>query len=258
LQFIDIHFHILPEVDDGPKNLQQALEMARVALAEGISTIIATPHPDFDKGVGGLEETTRLVDEFRGQLLKAGIIGLNIVAGTEAYLEPDVLERLEKNQLITLNSSRYLLLEFPPINAPINIENFIFLIRNAGYVPVIAHPERYRYVQDNPECLANLVRLGCLSQVTAGAVWGKFGKRCQKTAEILIRHNLCHLLASDAHNPDVRPPGFSLCIPELERLAGVGAAEKYLFEVPGYILNNELYEPGSPEKIKSQTVWKFW
>jgi protein-tyrosine phosphatase len=258
VSFIDLHFHLLFAVDDGPRTLEQSLEMAQMARAEGISKIVATPHPNFETGVGGKQKTEELVQKIQLDIRSAGINDLDILPGTECYLIPEIMEYLKNGQLITLNFSRYLLIEFPPIDPPVKIEYFIYSLRNAGYVPVIAHPERYRYVQDNAEWLSNLVRLGCLAQITAGALSGRFGKRCFKSAEELLKLNLCHVIASDAHNPAVRPPGFLGCLPELTKIAGPDAPARFLSVVPGYIISNMPYEPPQPEKATGKVAWKFW
>lgn len=256
--YIDIHFHLLPGVDDGARNLDEALEMARLAQIDGVSRIIATPHPNYQTGIGGREVTSRLVEDFNRRLIEANITEIKVVPGVECYLEPELLERLERQQLFGLNKGRYVLIEFPTVTPPLNVEHLMFGLRVKGFIPIIAHPERYQYVQQDPEWLAKLVRLGCLSQLTAGAFWGRFGKRCQKSAEILLKTNLCHVIASDAHNVQVRPPGFQRALPEIERLAGSESLKRLLIEVPGRILADIYYEPEPPERSLARPMWKFW
>ncbi len=255
---VDIHHHILPGVDDGASNLETALEMARLAVADGIRKIVATPHPNKQTGIGSREITVQAVAKFNQALAENGIRELEIYPGVECYLVPEIVDRLKKGELFPLNHSRYVLIEFSTLVAPANIENMMFWLRDQNYVPIIAHPERYNYVQQDPIWLAKLVRLGCLSQVTAGSFYGRFGKRCQSSAEVLLRQNLVHLIASDAHNVKVRPPQISPARPAIEKLAGPKAFLKLAIEVPGIILTDQLFESAQPELLTGKPFWKFW
>ncbi len=255
---VDAHFHILPGVDDGAKDLPMALEMARLALADGVKTVIATPHPDPATGLGSQKYTSELVQNFNLRLHEHGLGALQVVPGVECYLTPEVLADLRSGKLITLNGSRYVLIEFHTQIAPVNIEYTMYELRNAGYVPIIAHPERYNYVQQDFDWLARLVRLGCLSQVTAGAFYGRFGTRCQNAAEGILGRHLAHLLASDAHNLRVRAPGLSPARARLEELGGPGTFHHLAVEIPGLIVQNQPYEPPQPPLATARPFWKFW
>lgn len=256
--YIDTHFHILPGVDDGAKDLTMALAMARLALADGVRLIVATPHPNPTSGIGSQAITTQAVEELQQALQQDGLNELQIVPGVECMLVPEILTLLQQGQLFGLNNSRYVLIELDRLVVPVNIEQVMFKIRSAGYVPIIAHPERYNYVQQDLGWLARLVRLGCLSQVTAGAFYGRFGQRCQKAANALTRHNLAHLVASDTHNLKLRAPGIAPARPLIEELVGPVKFRQMSLEVPRLIIFNGLYEAEPPESIKQRPFWKFW
>jgi protein-tyrosine phosphatase len=256
--YIDIHFHILPGVDDGAKDVEMALELARLAVEDGTTLVVATPHPDARTGIGSHSVTVQAVANFNAVLSEHGISGLRVVPGVECYLVPEILQLLKRGELFPLNNSRYVLVEFHHLVAPVNIEQVVFRLRTEGYVPVIAHPERYRYVQEDLKWVARLVQLGCLTQVTAGAYYGRFGKRCQKAAEDLLRYNLTQVIASDAHNLKLRAPGLSPARPTIERIAGPGRFEQLAVGTPAKILDNLPCEPESPELLSGKPFWKFW
>ena len=260
--YLDLHCHILPGVDDGAKDLDIAIEMARLALADGVRLIVATPHPNEQTGMGRPAVVAEAVQQFRAALKAHGLDALEVLPGTECYLVPELLNRVRQGQLTTLNNSAYLLVEFHTIVAPAHVEQFMFELRNAGYVPIIAHPERYTYVQQDLEWLTRLVRLGCLTQLTAGAFYGKFGKRGQKAAETILQHNMGHLIASDAHNIKVRAPGIDPARPVIEKLLGSNTGREVFrqlaVEVPIKIVHNQFFEPDLPERVAQKAFWKFW
>ena len=256
--YIDLHFHILPAVDDGAKDMKMAVEMARLAVADGTSVIVATPHPDRLSRIGSREITGQAVADLNTVFSEHGIKNLKIVPGVECYFVPEILDMLKSKELFPLNDSRYVLLEFNHVIAPVNPEQMLFRMRSAGYVPIIAHPERYKYSQNNINWLINLVHLGCLLQVTAGAFYGRFGPHCQKTAEDLLRANLVHLLASDAHNVTSRLPGLTKARPAIEKIAGITMFEQLAAIIPAKILANSTYEPPTPELQTAKPFWKFW
>jgi protein-tyrosine phosphatase len=256
--YIDIHFHILPGVDDGARNIEMALQMARLAIQDGTRTIVATPHPDARTGIGSKEKTLQATFDFSAIMRQQGITDLQVLPGVECYLVPELFSLLKEDKVFTLNNSRYLLLEFNHVIAPVNVEKVMFHLRTQGYIPIVAHPERYKYAHDNLKWLERLVRLGCLIQVTAGSYYGRFGKQCQKTATLLLQSNLAHIVASDAHNLEIRAPGLSQARPVIEKLAGPDTFRQMAIDVPARIVENLVYEPDLPDSPAGRSFWKFW
>jgi protein-tyrosine phosphatase len=255
--FIDLHFHILPGVDDGAKDMMMAVEMARLALEDGVETIVATPHPN-DSGIGSPSVTLEAIARLRLALQEHNLADLKVLPGAECFFSPETVEHLKHGQLLTINQTRYVLVEFHHVIAPVNIENALFRLRSNGYVPVIAHPERYKYVQTNLEWLAKLVKQGCLVQLTAGAFYGRFGKNCQKSAEQILSNNLAHLVASDAHNTQIRAPGIELARSRIERLSSTLHFQQLSREIPAQILANCEYERLVAGLTPVKNFWKFW
>jgi protein-tyrosine phosphatase len=203
---IDLHSHILPGVDDGPATLEESLELARSAAADGIRVIAATPHvrDDYPTTPTTME---RLLAELRAAIQAEGI-PIDVRPGGEIAI--DWLDRLSDEDLIRFGlggSPHYLLVEFPYAGWPLSLHEWVFRLVTRQITPVIAHPERNADVQANPDELRPLVDAGALVQITAASLDGRIG-RSSKTAAIgLIERGLAHLLASDAHTPDVREAG---------------------------------------------------
>lgn len=221
---IDLHCHILPGIDDGAPDLATSLAMARLAVADGITTIACTPHI-----YPGLYENTAAgiraaIKALQAELDNAGI-ALRLVEGADVHLAPDLLENLRADLIPTLNGSRYLLLEPPHHVAPPRFEEQVFKLLSHGYVPLITHPERLTWIEDNYPIFLRVAKAGAWLQITAGALTGRFGKRPRYWAQKLIDEGPVHIIASDAHSVHRRPP----LLAEAQALAArqVGAAEAW-------------------------------
>ena len=202
---IDLHCHMLPGIDDGAPNLEVALAMARCAAADGITHIACTPHI-----YPGLYENHRdgiaaAIEAFRGILAEQDI-ALTLVIGADTHLTPDLVDGIRSRRIPTLNDTRYLLFEPPHHVAPPRLEESVFNLMAAGIVPVLTHPERLSWIDDNYAVFGRLVHAGTLMQITAGSVTGRFGRRPKYWAERMLDEGQVHLLATDAHHIDKRPP----------------------------------------------------
>lgn len=202
---LDLHHHLLPGIDDGANDLAMALEMARMAVDDGIATVACTPHI-----YPGLYENDRAgiaaaIEKLQAELNQAGI-PLHLVEGADVHLDLGLVEGIRGGRIPTLAGSRYLLLEPPHHVAPPNFEGVVFELMAAGLVPVITHPERLSWVEDHYEMFVRLSRRGTWMQVTAGALTGRFGRRVKYWSERFIDEGHCMILATDAHHPQRRPP----------------------------------------------------
>lgn len=202
---IDLHCHILPGIDDGAPDLATALAMARVAVDDGIEIIACTPHI-----YPGLYENTAAgirvaIKALQAELDQAGI-ALRLVEGADVHLAPDLVGALRADRVPTLNKSRYLLLEPPHHVAPPRFEEQVFNLLASGYVPLITHPERLTWIEDNYPIFLRLAKAGAWLQVTAGALTGRFGRRPRYWSQRLIDEGPVHIIASDAHSVHRRPP----------------------------------------------------
>ncbi|MSQ22655.1 MAG: phosphotransferase [Dehalococcoidia bacterium] len=220
----DIHCHILPGIDDGPEKLEESLAMARMAVADGTDTVVATPHAARVVEKGGKVALEQRILAF-SQELHSQAIDLRVLMGVEYLLSMELLQEAQKGAAIGLNGSKYLLMEIDFLQYPVYAYDAMFQLQLLGFVPILAHPERQANIQERPELLAELVARGVLSQVTGGSVLGYFGKEAQRSVEHLLRNNLVHLLASDGHTSSQnRPPVMSEAVAAVERLVGEDAA----------------------------------
>lgn len=207
---VDIHNHILWGIDDGAKNPQDTLDMAKVAVASGITHVIATPHHYDGTYMNPASIVHSKVNE-ANDLLRKKKIDLVILPGMELHLNGEIgkdLDAVDKTLIPLGGASPYLLIELPYDHVPRYTEKMFFDIQLKGFIPIIAHPERNIEIRDNPNLLYELVKRGALSQVTAASIAGLFGDTLQKLAIKLIKNNLVHFIASDAHN--IKKRGFSL------------------------------------------------
>ncbi|EOR23320.1 protein-tyrosine-phosphatase [Niallia nealsonii AAU1] len=230
---IDIHSHILPGIDDGAQTIEDSIKMAKAAVNEGITTIIATPHHKNNQ-FNNLKSSILTKVNDLNTVLKQENIPLTVLPGQEVRIYGEVVEDYYKEEILTLNHTKYLFIEFPSSSVPRYAERLLYELQTEGIIPIIVHPERNKELQEKPELLYQLVKNGALTQVTASSVAGYFGKNVKKFSEQLIEHNLTHFLASDAHN--VHNRGFKM-VESLDTIEeNFGVDYIYLFKENGELL----------------------
>lgn len=232
---IDIHCHILPGIDDGSASLEESLAMAEIAVQDGVSHIVATPHIKGE--VHSPQFLKQQVADFNDVLKKRGY-PLEVLVGADvsAILPPQVLARY------TINSSNYFLLEFPHSHLPRNASEIVFQILLAGLRPIITHPERNPSIIRDPELLFSLVDAGCLVQLTAGSLVGDFGADSRDCATYLLKMGQVHCLASDAHSATHRLPVLSEGAKAAAAIIGEDAARALVITNPAAIIaGRDLY-----------------
>ena len=201
---IDMHSHILMNVDDGAQSESDSLEMARQAVKEGITTIVATPHHKL-RNYNNPKQTVVTGVAQLNALLQKEQIPLTVLPGQEIRVYGELLEDFEKGKVLTVNDrGTYLLIEFSSSHIPAYAPRLFYELQIAGYIPIIVHPERNTIFLEQPKRLYEFVNHGALTQVTAASIVGCFGKKIQKFSHQLIQANLTHFLASDAHNTTTR------------------------------------------------------
>jgi protein-tyrosine phosphatase len=250
---VDLHCHILPGVDDGAKNLSESIAMAKVAVQQGIRTIVATPHHLNNQYENSKQMILERVQELNKALIKEKI-DLLILPGQEVRIYGEFVEGYESGEILPVNHTQYVLVEFSSSHVPRYTEALFYDMQNKGLVPVIVHPERNQEIIENPEILYNLVKKGALSQVTAASVVGRFGKKIKNFSLQLIEANLTHFIASDAHNTGSRTFNLREAFDLVH--TKYGNEMVYLFEE-----NAELLIEGSnvykevPERIKRKKLF---
>jgi protein-tyrosine phosphatase len=256
---IDLHSHILPAVDDGAATLEASLAIARMAVADGIEVMACTPH--FMPGLYDNEAS-----DIRGrvgnlnQVLADEGIPLALVTGSDAHIRPDFLQCLRDGRLLTLHDSRYVLFEPPHNIMPPRLEDLLFNISVSGYVPILTHPERLKWIEQSYASFQSMAKAGVWMQITSGSLTGRFGKRPQYWAQRMLSEGIVSILATDAHNVTSRPPllaeGFEIAVTEL----GQEQAEHLVFTRPLGVLEDQdpgnlpaLLEPVAPAKV---SLWR--
>ncbi|RKD73635.1 protein-tyrosine phosphatase [Sinobaca qinghaiensis] len=201
---IDLHTHILHGIDDGPKTMEDSVALARSAVEAGVESIVATPHHRNGMFTNSGDMIRSKVQELN-DLLEYEEVPLEVKPGQEIRINGDILDELKKGTALTLNDSRYLLIELSSVEVPSYLKRLFYDLQVAGYIPLIAHPERNKTFVSEPGKLFDIVTNGAITQITAEALSGKGGKASQQFCETLIEHNLAHIISSDAHGVDHRP-----------------------------------------------------
>lgn len=255
---IDLHTHILHDFDDGARSLDAALEMARAAVADGITVMAATPHGRSSTNISSRYSPTlyhQRLAELRAAL-DAEAIPLEVVPGTEIYGEPGAVERLQAGELLPYGNSRAVLVEFP-LDSPLEtVESLIGDFQAAGYRVVYAHPERMRHVRDNPNTLIPLIERGVLMQLTGDALLGRYGETMQQLAETLLTHRLIHIIGSDSHGAHLgRMPNLSAARRRAAELLDAAAADALTRTVPALILSDGAIAPPEPLPVARRFWW---
>ena len=264
---IDLHSHILPNLDDGPRTMEDSIQMCRISYHDGIRAIVATPH--ILPGIYKNDRSTILtkLHELNDALVQSAIchpqsaksldsalrtpqsaIPLRVLPGADVHFSSDILQRLEKKEIVTVNDrGRYLMVEFAFQGIPYQAEEVLFQLLTKGIIPIISHPERNMEIGQRPQRYYEMIRMGCLGQVTAMSLTGEFGPGVRRIAQKLLTNRLIHIIASDAHSPDGRPPVLSAAMKAAEKIVGKEEARKMVTDYPQAVLDGK--KPNVPEPL---------
>jgi len=274
---IDLHCHILYGLDDGPGTIEESVQMCRMGYADGIRTVVATPHTlnesfqnDRPTILSKVQELNETLKQFGVQSSEFGVnaetpkpynqmsernqidpmTGFRILPGSDVHFCNELPSRLDQGWVTTIgDGKRFLIIELPSHTMPPRGEDLLFQLMARGIVPIISHPERNLWIMQRPERYYEMVRTGCLGQVTAMSLTGGFGPKIRQFAQKLLKKRLIHIIASDAHGTNGRPPTLTLAIKEAERIIGKEVAQKMVTEYPRAILEGKkpkIEEPLSP------------
>jgi protein-tyrosine phosphatase len=231
---VDIHCHILPEVDDGSKSWEMTVEMCALAARDGITHIVATPHADHQYAY------SRELHEASLDRLRLMAPELVFSLGCDFHFSYDNLQdALEHHNRYTIGQTDYLLLEFSNYTIPPNIHDQLFNLHNAGFRLIVTHPERNPIIQHRPRIALEWAQLGCVVQVTSGSLTGGWGSLAKKTAEWLLKRQAVHVLATDAHDTRHRPPNLSSGRAAAAKIAGEEVAKALVEDNPHAIVENK-------------------
>ncbi len=255
---IDLHTHILPGVDDGVRTEEEAVEFARIALGDGIRTVVATPHCRDGFYRNEREHVLREVARLRERLDRDGV-DLEVLPGAEVHVTPDLVEKIRDGRAPTLaDNGKTLLLELSMSQYPVELEQLIFRLQLAGVVVLLAHPERIRYFQEDVRRYERVVQQGAYGQITTGSVLGGFGEQTREFSEVLLRRRLVHVLSSDSHNVRGRPPVLGAARARVETLTDPTFARNLVEDWPRDLLlgrRPDTPAPAEPEPPR-RSFWR--
>ena len=214
--YIDLHTHILPGVDDGAMGMAEGLAMVRLAYENGTRTLFLTPH---DRGGLKQADIRQAFCCFR-ETVERELPGMELYLGSEIGYELDTPSAVEGKRVLSLDGSRYCLVEFHPAALRSQVEAGVWEMVRFGYVPVIAHPERNRAFRVDQSLADEVLEMGALLQLNADSIMGKRGLRTALFCHRLLKERKVHFVASDAHNPKNRPPRLGECWKAVCRLYG--------------------------------------
>jgi protein-tyrosine phosphatase len=250
--FVDIHCHLLPGLDDGPATLDESLAMAEMTVADGIATVVATPHYSDAATQNSAAVIRTAVARFQ-RLLDDRRVPLRVLPGADVRIQPELAHKIRRGDVLTLaDRGRHVLLELPH-EVYIPLDRLLADLRGAELVGILSHPERNRGLQRQPDLLPPLVRQGALLQVTAESITGGFGARAQRCSEWLIRQGLVHFVATDAHGIASRPPLLRQAFHRVTQLAGEEAAVKCFCLNPARLASGAEIGPASAGRPSSWT-----
>ena len=242
---VDIHSHVLPGLDDGPKTFDDSCAMVRLAGQEGTTDLVATPHFDLRYAF----QPDLIQQKLRELQASIGTIP-RLYYGCDFHLTPDsIADAVKFPAKYTINQKNYLLVEFPDTQIPKATPAILDALLRAGMVPIITHPERNQWLQKSSHDIAEWVDLGCLVQVTAQSFLGRFGHHAQETAYALLKRALVHFVASDGHDTKHRPPVLREARAVIGKSHGQALAEALFQEHPGMALRGEMIEASATKPV---------
>lgn len=266
--WVDIHTHLLPGIDDGPREMSAALDIARRAAVDGTEIMVATPHQRDVMLGSSIQVLRNLVSELNGRLRaerEPHRPVVRVVIGMENHIELGLPGWVEDGRALPISDTRFILSEPPFSSYPDYVDDVLARLQGLRLVPVIAHPERNVVLQRNGKKVRRMVEDGMFIQLTAGSLLGDFGRDAQRSAEQLIRDGTAHFIASDTHRPvDARTPELSGAYQRVVELAGEQTAFELFDQNPRMLLSgrepnhdiSHAFERGAFESDRKW--WKFW
>lgn len=246
---IDFHSHIIPEIDDGSRSIEETMLLIKEAKEAGFSKIICTSH--HMESIFEFDETSR--KQFL-EIIKKGAkelgVDLEFYLGSEIYVSYDMVQLLKEKKASTINGTQYILIELPMQEVIPNFKKSIKDLIDNNYIPIIAHPERYQYVKEDPNWLIEYIKMGVLFQANYASIIGGYGKKAQTTVRKLLKNNMIHFLGSDVHKAETIYPKMPIILQELRKILERDQLKKLTKTNASLVLENKQIIPEAPTKIK--------
>ena len=246
---IDVHSHILPNIDDGSRSIDETFNLIKEAKEAGFEGIICTSHymenyyetdrPEREVWINAIHEN-----------LKNKNIEMNLYLGNEIYMSDNIIKLLEDGKATTMNDTSYVLFELPLNVEPMNLYDMVYEMQQYKIVPILAHPERYSFVQTDPELIYDLIDKGELMQANYGSIGGQYGKKAQMIVQKFLENNMIHMLGTDAHRQNTIYPKIPEILVELKSLIGEEKLNELTTINPELVINNKRIDIRKPYKFE--------
>lgn len=238
--YIDIHSHILYGIDDGSKTIEESIEIIKQHIEMGFNEIVVTPHYiENSDYITNNENKNKILKELEKEI-KNQNLDIKLYLGNEVFINNNIEELLKNNEISTINDSNYLLIELPLHNKIKNATDIIYELKIKGITPIIAHPERYEFVQKNPDSVLELIEEGAILQANYGSIVGVYGEHAKKTIKKLLKKNTISILATDIHFPNNEIyKNIETIKKKLNKIIGEEKLKELMIANPKKIINNE-------------------
>ena len=247
---VDLHCHILPEVDDGAQNIEQSLNIAREAEKAGFTTICCTSHFMIPNYTSLKSDNEILLNKLQKEL-DNNEINIKLLLANEIYINESILELLKKDNISTIGESEYLLVELPMRQEIKFVDEIFEILKNNGYKIILAHPERYKYIQDNPNRLINLIEEGVIIQSNYASILGFYGNSAKKTFKKLLKSKMINILATDNHYEKTIYENMENIRKKLHKIISDEYFNLITIENPDKVIKNEEIKKNNYTKIRN-------
>lgn len=235
---IDFHTHILPNVDDGSKSIEKSINLIKEAKEAGFNEIILTPH--YYEGTYEEIESKRMsIMTNLKEALKNENIEINLHMANEIFISNKMIDFIKEKKASSINATKYILFELPFNNKPMNLFDVVYEILGNKYIPILAHPERYLYVQKNFDVVEELADMGVLMQCNFGSIDGMYGREAKKTVKKLLKNDMVHFLGSDVHKKESIYPKIPKILSKIKKIIGEEKLEEITNTNPKMVLENK-------------------
>ena len=248
---IDMHSHILPNIDDGSRNMEETLNLIKEAKKIGFTKIVLTPHYIEGYYEKGEEERKALIDKISRE-----VKGIELYNANEVYMSENIINLLQEKKISKINDTKYLLFEMPINIKPMNLYEVVNEMLEHNIKPILAHPERYTFIFKEPEIIYDLIQKGVLMQANYGSIICLYGKRTEVMVKKLLQNNMIHILGSDVHRQNSIYKEIPEIMNKLEKLIGKEMVKKLSEINPLKILKNEEIQVIEPKRIRYTVVEK--
>ena len=246
---IDFHSHILPNIDDGSRSIEETFNLIKEAKNVGFNAIVSTSHymenyyetnvPEREVWINAIYENLQVKN-----------IDIRLYLGNEIYLTENIIKLLEEGKASTINDTSYVLFEMPLNAEPLNLYDIVYEMIQCKLVPILAHPERYSFVQKDPELIYDLIQKGVLMQANYGSIIGQYGEKAKMIVKKFLKNNMIHFLGTDVHRQNTIYPRIPECLAEINSLIGEEKLEELSNENPLLALKNKRIDIAEPIPVE--------